>query len=250
MNYKQTISNLVEFIKNEVESRGFKRVVVGISGGLDSAVVASLCKMALPNDTYGILMPSKTSSKIHLNDAKLLCDTLDIKSSIYSLGLLQESFCKTLNKNITGIEMGNLCARLRMSILYNYAYSNEALVIGTSNKSEIMLGYGTIYGDLAYAINPIGDIYKTDIFKLAEFLNIPHSIIQKRPSADFYEGQSDEEELGFSYATIDEILTLLEQGIDNKTIESKMGKEALEFVCTRIESMKFKRQMPTIAKIN
>ena len=137
-----------------------------------------------------------------------------------------------------------------MVCLYDYAFANNALVVGASNKSEILLGYGTIYGDLAYAINPIGNLYKTEIYALAKVLGIPQSIIQKAPSADLYAGQSDEDELGFSYAILDRIMLLLQQNADEKEILAQgLPKDALELVKNRIARFAFKREMPEIAQI-
>ena len=137
-----------------------------------------------------------------------------------------------------------------MIYLYDYAFSNQSLVIGTSNKSEILLGYGTIFGDLACAINPIGNLYKTEIFKIAKILQIPQSIQNKAPSADLYEGQSDEKELGFSYAILDEIMLSLEKGLSKKEmLEKNLSKTAIEFVLQRMQLMEFKRKMPEIASL-
>lgn len=137
-----------------------------------------------------------------------------------------------------------------MIYLYDYAFANQSLVIGTSNKSEILLGYGTIFGDLACAINPIGNLYKTEIFKIAKILQIPQSIQNKAPSADLYEGQSDEKELGFSYAILDEIMLSLEKGLSKKEmLEKNLSKTAIEFVLQRMQLMEFKRKMPEIASL-
>lgn len=137
-----------------------------------------------------------------------------------------------------------------MVYLYDYAFANNALVIGTSNKSEILLGYGTIYGDLACAINPIGNLYKTEIYGLAHCLKIPKNIIEKAPSADLYEGQTDEQELGFSYEVLDKIMLLLERNVDEEEIlQQKLPKDALKLVKDRILRFGFKRKMPEIAQI-
>lgn len=241
---------MISFVKSEVQNRGFNSVVVGISGGLDSAVVAAICKKAFSNSTHGIIMPSSSSSSINFDDALDLCKALDIPYNVYNLSQIQNAFLDTLSSCIEGIRMGNLCARLRMTILYDYAYDNKSLVIGTSNKSEIMLGYGTIYGDLAYAINPIGNIYKSDLFKIAKALEIPQNIIDKKPSADFYENQSDEAELGYSYDVLDEILKQFELGFKvDEIIERGFIRDAVLLVDDRINKMYFKRQMPLIAKL-
>ncbi len=247
--YEKVAKNLVEFLKNEVSVRGFNKVVFGLSGGLDSAVVAKLCVLAFGENAKALLMPHKQSNPHNLKDALELCKNLNLDYEILPLELPQNAFEKLL-KNLDSnlIRLGNLCARMRMICLYDYAFVNNALVIGTSNKSEILLGYGTIFGDLASAINPLGDLYKSDIFKLARILEIPQNIINKAPSADFFEGQSDEGELGFSYEILDSIMRLLENGVDDELILQKgFSKDALELVKRRIKQNAFKRELPQIA---
>lgn len=189
--------NLVQFIATEVQARGFKSVVFGLSGGIDSAVVARLCQLAFPKSHQALLMPAKQSSKTSLTHALELCKKFGISYQILSINQPQTAFEATLQGLETmPLRLGNLCARLRMICLYDYAFANNALVVGASNKSEIWLGYGTIFGDLACAINPIGNLYKTEIYELARVLGIPHNIIEKAPSADLYKGQSDEQRIG------------------------------------------------------
>ncbi|TLD89133.1 NAD+ synthase [Helicobacter sp. MIT 05-5294] len=243
--------NLVRFITTEVQARGFESVVLGLSGGIDSAVVARLCQLAFPKSHQALLMPSKQSSQTSLTHALELCKSFGISYQILPLNQLQSAFEATLQGlDSNPLRLGNLCARLRMVCLYDYAFANHALVIGTSNKSEIMLGYGTIFGDLASAINPIGNLYKTEIYELAHLLGIPKSIIEKAPSADLYEGQSDEKELGFSYAVLDKIMQLLEKGAnENEILQQNLSKEALKLVQSRIARFEFKRKMPQIAQI-
>ncbi len=247
-----TISQkLVDFIRNAVEKRDFKAVVFGLSGGIDSAVVARLCQLAFPKTHKALLIPSLQSSKESLQDALMLCQTFDISYQIISLQNAQNAFKETLQDlHSAPLRMGNLCARLRMICLYDYAFVHNALVIGTSNKSEILLGYGTIYGDLACAINPIGNLYKSEIYSLAEALGIPQNIITKPPSADLYEGQSDEKELGFSYAILDKIMLRLQEGArDEEILEAGLPKEALKLVKERMQKFAFKQKMPEIAII-
>lgn len=250
-NYQKIIETLVDFLQKKVKEKGFKSVVFGLSGGIDSAVVAALCKQAFGDNIHGILMPSLQSSTNSIQDALELCESFKIPYSICPLEKPQKAFLQTLE----GLQdnpsrIGNLCARIRMIYLYDYAFANQSLVIGTSNKSEILLGYGTIFGDLACAINPIGNLYKTEIFKIAKILQIPQSIQNKAPSADLYEGQSDEKELGFSYAILDEIMLSLEKGLSKKEmLEKNLSKTAIEFVLQRMQLMEFKRKMPEIASL-
>ena len=249
--YSKIITKLIKFLQTEVQKRGFQSVVFGLSGGIDSAVVAVLCKKAFGSNLQGLLMPSLQSSKISLADALELCKAFDISYSMLNLEKPQQGFLETLE----GLEnnparIGNLCARIRMIYLYDYAFANNALVIGTSNKSEILLGYGTIFGDLACAINPIGNLYKTEIFEIAKLLNLPQNIQTKAPSADLYEGQSDEKELGFSYLILDKIMQLLEQGFSKQEIlNQNLPQKAIDMVIQRIKTMEFKRKIPEIAPL-
>lgn len=249
--FEQIQQNLVQFIATKVQARGFQSVVFGLSGGIDSAVVARLCQLAFPNNHQALLMPSKQSSQTSLTHALELCEKFNISYQILQLHQPQSAFEATLQGlDSMPLRLGNLCARLRMICLYDYAFTHNALVIGTSNKSEILLGYGTIFGDLACAINPIGNLYKTEIYELARVLGIPQTILEKAPSADLYEGQSDEKELGFPYAILDRIMLLLDKGTkDDEILQQNLPQEALRLVKERMARFDFKRKMPEIANI-
>lgn len=251
-NYQILIDKLVFFLQEKVKERGFSAVVYGLSGGIDSAVVALLCQKAWGNKAQALLMPSITSSSNSLEDALTLCQKFGIAYQILPLNTPQNAFGEILEGlQENPLRMGNACARMRMICLYDYAFANHCLVIGTSNKSELTLGYGTIFGDMACAINPIGDLYKTEIYEIAKLLGIPQNIIQKPPSADLYEGQSDEEELGYCYEILDKIMILLEQGSSSEEIiKQDLPKDALELVLKRKEQMAFKRKLPEIAILN
>lgn len=239
---------LIYFLQNEVTKTGLNSVVIGLSGGIDSAVVAVLCKKAFGENTNTVLMPSQFSSSSSIDDAINLCNKFEINYQICSIEpVLNSYFVDYTDK----LRVGNFSARVRMSILYDISAKLKALVIGTSNKSELLLGYGTAFGDLASAINPIGDIYKSEIFSFAKFLEIPDEIISKPPSADLYEGQSDECELGFTYNEIDNFLKLY---VDNRLsldIIYSMGfpKILVESMFKRIYQNQFKRKPPIIAKL-
>lgn len=239
---------LIKFLQNEVYRTGLENVVIGLSGGIDSAVVAKLAKDAFEDGVYSILMPSQFSSKESISDAKELCEKFNIEYQIVSIEPMLNSYFRDYSDRL---RVGNFSARVRMSILYDISAQRGALVVGTSNKSELLLGYGTLFGDLASALNPIGDLYKSEIFEFAKFLKIPDSILNKPPSADLWEGQSDEDELGFKYSEIDNFLKLY---IDERfSIESikEMGvkEELIEFALNRIYKNQFKRKMPLIAKL-
>ncbi len=248
--YKLIKSFLIKFLQEEVHKTGLKNVTLGISGGIDSAVVAVLAKKAFKNNMLGIMMPSSNSSQNSLDDAFILCKKFDIPYETISITPILESYFK--HKTASNLRIGNFSARARMSILYDISARDGALVLGTSNKSELLLGYGTIFGDLASAINPIGDLYKTQIFEFAKYLEIPEEIISKPPSADLWEGQSDEEDLGYTYATIDKAL---EAFVDERMNEEEMEKagfepELVSLIKSKIYKNQFKRKQPIIAKIS
>ncbi|MCF6173885.1 MAG: NAD+ synthase [Campylobacteraceae bacterium] len=241
---------LIKFLQNEVLKTGLKKVVLGISGGIDSAVVAVLAKKAFDDETLGIMMPSSNSSQNSLNDALSLCKKFDIQYEKISIEPMLKAYFA--DKKANNLRIGNFSARARMCILYDMSAKQNALVLGTSNKSELLLGYGTLFGDLASAINPIGDLYKTEIFEFARYLGVPEPIISKPPSADLWEGQSDEDDLGFSYATIDRAL---EDFVDKRMNENEMlnaghEKKLVDLIKSKMYKNQFKRKPPIIAKIN
>ncbi|WP_216634154.1 NAD+ synthase, partial [Helicobacter sp. CLO-3] len=205
LNTKHFIDKSVEFLRKQYKKKGAQKLIIGLSGGVDSAVVAALCQKAVGKDVLLVCMPTSSTSARSIEDAigfvkhfKMELEHVDISA--------YEAVFKEQNPSATPLQIGNFCARIRMALLYNFASTQKGIVVGTSNKSELMLGYGTIYGDMACAINPIASLSKTEVFALAKALNIPESIIKKPPTADLYEGQSDEKELGFSYSQIDPLL--------------------------------------------
>jgi len=236
---------LIKFIYEEITKTGLKKGICGLSGGIDSAVVAVLAKKALGDNFKAFMLPSQFSSKSSIEDAKKLCERFDIEYEIISIAPLLEAY-----KIDDKVRLGNFSARMRMSILYDKSAELNALVIGTSNKSELMLGYGTLFGDLASALNPIGDLYKTEIFEFAEYLGVNEEIINKPPSADLWEGQSDEKELGYTY---DELDRVLEDFVDNRATKNelinKYDEDLVEFVLKRVYQNQFKRKPPIIAKL-
>jgi len=247
--YQLIESFLIKFLQEEVHKTGFKNVLLGISGGIDSAVVAVLAKKAFRDNMLGIMMPSSNSSQNSLNDAITLCDKFKITYEKISIAPILESYFE--GKSASNLRIGNFSARARMSVLYDISVRDEALVLGTSNKSELLLGYGTLFGDLASAINPIGDLYKSQIFEFAKYLEIPQEIISKPPSADLWEGQSDEADLGYTYATIDKALSAF---VDDRMNEKEMKENGFEpklisLIKHRIYTNQFKRKQPIIAKI-
>ncbi|EAJ6588122.1 NAD(+) synthase, partial [Campylobacter coli] len=177
MDCEKISQTLCEFIQHKVKDSGLNGVVLGLSGGIDSALVATLCKKALGENVFVLLMPTKFSNQENLNDALKLCQELNLKYKIIEIQDILEAFLKQ-SENTDELSRGNFAARIRMSLLYDYSALKKALVVGTSNKSELLLGYGTIYGDLAYAFNPIGELYKSEIYELARYLNLNKKFIQ------------------------------------------------------------------------
>lgn len=240
---------LQEFLKIELAKTGLNRVTVGLSGGLDSAVVAVLCKETFGDNMSCVLMPSQFSSKESVDDAVELCEKFNIKYEIKSIAPMVEAYIQNMDED--KLRIGNFSARMRMSVLYDTSSRDKSIVVGTSNKSELLLGYGTIFGDIACAINPIGEMYKSDEFEFAKFLGVTDAIINKKPSADLWEGQSDEEELGYSYAQMDEVLKLLVD--ENKTKEELLtldyDEKLIDLLNYRIKANAFKGKLPVIAKI-
>ena len=241
---------LVNFLKEETFKTGLKGAVLGVSGGIDSAVVAVLAKKAFKENIKAILLPSQFSSENSIKDALELCKKFDISYEIIEIKDIINGYKE--NKNSSNLRVGNFSARVRMAILFDQSAKYNSLVLGTSNKSELLLGYGTWYGDLASAINPIGDIYKSEIFEFAKYLGVPESIIKKPPSADLWEGQSDEKELGYTYKEIDKVFyELIENRLSPQEVISKGFDEKLVLKLDNlIYKNQFKRKMPIIAKIS
>jgi len=243
---------LVQFLRDESKNAGFHRGVIGVSGGVDSAVSAFLTSEALGNEnTVGVIMPYRTSSPKSVEDAQTVIDRLGIRSEVVDISSMVDGYCDTW-KVTDKVRRGNVMARMRMIVLYDISARERALVIGTSNKTEIMVGYGTLFGDTASAINPIGDLYKTQVWQLARALGIPQQIVEKIPTADLWEGQSDEEELGSTYARLDALLYHLVDERRNDEELHKLGFEPVfvDRVKALIQKNQFKRRPPLIAKVS
>ncbi|WP_345969145.1 NAD+ synthase [Sulfurimonas sp. HSL1-6] len=246
--YAMITDFLTKFLIDEVEKTGLKHVVVGLSGGIDSAVVAVLAHRAFGDRLLCVKMPSHYSSQNSLDDADELCERFGIRAETHSIEPMLKAY---EHEAMDNLRIGNFSARMRMATLFDISARESALVLGTSNKSELMLGYGTLFGDLASAVNPIGDLYKTEVFELAAHLDVPQSIIGKPPSADLWAGQSDEAELGYSYAQIDAVLRryVEERASKAELIEEGCDAALVELILTRIYRNQFKRKMPVIAKL-
>ncbi|MFA3904652.1 NAD+ synthase [Fusobacterium nucleatum] len=251
LNLKEVYNELVEFLRENFKKAGFSKAVLGLSGGIDSALVAYLLRDALGKENVlAIMMPYKSSNPDSLNHAKLVVEDLKINSKTIEITDMIDAYFKN-EKEATSLRMGNKMARERMSILFDYSSKENALVVGTSNKTEIYLGYSTQFGDAACALNPIGDLYKTNIWDLSRYLKIPNELIEKKPSADLWEGQTDEQEMGLTYKEADQVMyRLLEE---NKTVEEVLAegfnKDLVDNIVRRMNRSEYKRRMPLIAKI-
>lgn len=243
---------LVDFLREEVHKVGFSRVVLGLSGGIDSAIVAYLAAKAFgPENVLGIMMPYKTSSKESIEHAKMVIDDLGIDSKLIEITPMVEPYFE-MNPDMDGLRRGNRMARERMCILFDYSAKEKALVLGTSNKTELLLGYSTQFGDGASAINAIGDLYKTQIWELSRHMGVPNPLIDKKPSADLWEGQTDESELGFSYAMADEVLYRLidERYTREEILEEGFPSEAVDSIIRKMKMSQYKRKLTVIAKVS
>jgi NAD+ synthase len=243
MNYKKITNILENFLSDEFKKANYKNAIVGLSGGLDSAIVATLCKSVFKNNFKAVLMPSEFSNDVNTKDSIKMCKKLGIDYEIIKIDNFINSYKQNLSNsknddNNSKIRIGNFCARIRMMILYDLSSKYNSLVVGTSNKSELMLGYGTMFGDLACAINPLSNFYKSDLFDYGKYLGVASNIINKAPSADLGEGQSDEIELGFSYKDGDNALKYLLKEIDKK--EFNGSDELLNKVKNKVNANKFK----------
>ena len=251
LNLKEVHNELVEFLRESFKKAGFSKAVLGLSGGIDSALVAYLLRDALGKENVlAIMMPYKSSNPDSLNHAKLVVEDLKINAKSIEITDMIDAYFKN-EKEATSLRMGNKMARERMSILFDYSSKENALVVGTSNKTEIYLGYSTQFGDSACALNPIGDLYKTNIWDLSRYLKIPNELIEKKPSADLWEGQTDEQEMGLTYKEADQVLyRMLEE---NKKVEEVLAegfnKDLVDNILRRMNRSEYKRRMPLIAKI-
>ncbi len=243
---------LVEFIRDAVRKVGFSKAVIGLSGGIDSALSAALAVEALgAENVLCIRMPYKTSSEGSLIDAQTLIDQLGTPADTVDISPMVDPLIARFS-DMDGLRKGNIMARMRMIVLYDQSAAWRGLVIGTSNKTEALLGYTTLYGDSAAALQPIEDLYKTQIRQLSAAMNIPASILTKPPSADLWLGQTDEGELGYTYAEVDKVLYLLVEGRYSVEEIAEQGYDQafVAKVWRRVRLNHFKRTMPNVAKLS
>jgi len=247
MNTKLKIvaEELSGWIRAKVEEASAAGVVLGMSGGLDSSVTAVLCKYACPNNTLGLILPCRSAPK-DIEHVKLVTDKFDIETRTIDVSPVFAAVIETLEAAAdTGkgdIAISNMKPRLRMLFLYYFANKHNYLVVGTGNKSELMIGYYTKYGDGGVDILPLGDFLKTEVKALAETLGIPKAIIDKPPSAGLWAGQTDESEIGMSYEELDTVLNAIES-----TDLAGCGRDKVEQVQKKIETTAHKRKTPPVA---
>ena len=240
------------FIHSETTRAGFSKAVIGVSGGIDSALSCFLAARALgAENVLAVRMPYTTSSQASLDHAQLVIDKTGVQSMTIPIGAIADGLINQFS-DMSKMRQGNIMARSRMIVLYDRSVEFKGLVVGTSNKTEILLGYSTLFGDSACAFNPIGDLYKTQVRQISRALGIPDIIVDKAPTADLWAGQTDEGELGFTYADVDQLLYLLvdERYTPEECVQEGFEKEFVETVVKRIQRSHFKRIMPPIAKVS
>jgi NAD+ synthase len=243
---------LVAFIRDEVRKVGIERVVLGLSGGVDSSLSAFLAAEALgAENVLAVRMPYRTSSQDSLGDAEAVIKALGTQSLTVDITAQVDPYFERF-PDADKRRRGNKMARERMTILYDQSARWQALVLGTSNKTELLLGYGTLHGDMASAVNPIGDLYKTQVWALAEAVGVPDAVVHKQPSADLFQGQTDEDDLGFRYRQVDELLYLM---VDERYSTAELEAAGFEPAFIRrvsdmVRNSQFKRRLPVIAKVS
>ncbi len=242
---------LTGFLHSEITRVGYSKAVVNLSGGLDSAVSLALAVEALgPENVLALRLPYKTSSADSLEHAQQVIDQFGTPAMTIPITEMVDPLIAH-EPDMSAMRKGNIMARMRMIVAYDQSEAFKGLVVGTGNKTEILLGYTTLYGDAACALNPIGDLYKTQVRQLARALKIPEAILSKPPSADLWKGQTDEGELGFTYEEVDKLLFLLvdQRYRPEECVEAGFEEKFVRQVVERLRRNQFKRILPPIAKL-
>lgn len=252
LNAPLAVAVLTSFIRDAVETAGMAGVVVGVSGGVDSALSAALAASALgPERVHGFLLPYRTSNPASEQDARAVAEHLKIPHRKIDISPMVDAYFE-MEPGADPGRRGNKMARERMTILFDQAKKLDALVLGTSNKTEILLGYSTVFGDNASSLNPLGDLYKTQVWQLSRHLGLPGAVIEKAPSADLWPGQTDEGDLGVDYGTADEVLHLLfDEGLrPAEIVERGYAERAVQRIVTLEQRFRFKRRLMLIARLS
>ncbi|MED5579894.1 MAG: NAD+ synthase [Nitrospinota bacterium] len=251
INEPKTISLLVGFLRDEISKVGVKKSVLGLSGGIDSSLSAFLAAKAMGSENVtGVIMPYRLSNPKSEEDARAVAKACGIKIKVVDISPQVDAYFERY-KDASELRKGNKMARERMTILYDHSAMLDALVVGTSNKTELLLGYGTLFGDMASALNPLGDLFKTQVRQLSRYIGVPSQVVEKAPSADLWAGQTDEQELGYSYDEADSVLynlvdcrfsvqDLIDDGFDENLVRG---------ISRLIMVSQYKRRLPLIAKI-
>ena len=252
----QAIEVIVGFIREQMTQAGFERLVLGLSGGVDSATVAYLAARAMgAENLLAVRMPFRTSSEASETDALRVVEALGCRTERIDITPMVDPMLELISgddESELHVRRGNVMARQRMIVLYDRSAAFDALVIGTSNKTEALLGYGTLHGDMAAALAPIGDLYKTQLRSVARELGVPEEVVAKPPSADLWPGQTDEGELGRPYDSFDRALFALvdRRWTEERCVAAGLDRDLVEWVVRRVARMEFKRQQPPVAKLS
>ncbi len=254
---------IAEFIRGQLRQAGFERALLGLSGGIDSALVAYLVAEAIgPEQLLCLMLPYRTSAATSRADAESVIQRLGCSSDLVEISPMVDAYFGSAESGAAGaagpegltasaLRRGNVMARIRMTVLYDRSVTWGGLVVGTSNKTESLIGYTTLFGDSASALNPIGDLYKSQVRQLAAAVGVPEGIIRKAPSADLWPGQTDETEAGFTYPELDRLLFwLVDRRRSPDELEAKgFARERIEWALRAVAGSEFKRQVAPIAKL-
>jgi len=244
---------LVQFLRDEViRRRGMSKAVLGLSGGVDSAVVAYLCARAFgPENVHAFRMPYKISSQESLDHAQLVVDDLGINVRTIEITNMVDGYMCNFEEDMPASRLGNVCARCRMIVIFDQSAKLGGLPIGTGNKSERLFGYYTWHADDSPPINPLGDLFKSQVWQLAEALGVPKEIVEKPATADLIKGQTDEGDFGITYRKADRILHYMIQGYSReKLIAMGFAAADVDLVYKRVDGTHWKRRLPTVAMLS